>query len=178
MGTLFVAGAYGVGKSTLCEKLSKLLGIPHFSAGTIISAANGEQYGANKAVSDKALNQDILAVEVTKQLELNGTILLDGHFCIFDDKNQVETLPQYVFERLHITKVLLLEAPEENILQNLAMRDQRVYAFDEISALGQAERLAAQKISAHIGCVLHIHRMRFDKNDLMDCLSMLKGAHI
>lgn len=28
MGTIFVAGTYGVGKSTLCSKLSELLKIP------------------------------------------------------------------------------------------------------------------------------------------------------
>ena len=33
MGTIFVAGTYGVGKSTLCNKLSTALKIPDFSAG-------------------------------------------------------------------------------------------------------------------------------------------------
>ena len=46
MGTIFVAGTYGVGKSTLCNKLSTALKIPDFSAGDLISAVNGETYGA------------------------------------------------------------------------------------------------------------------------------------
>ena len=32
-GVIFVAGVYGVGKSTLCEKLSKELSIPFYSSG-------------------------------------------------------------------------------------------------------------------------------------------------
>lgn len=49
-GIVFVAGIYGVGKSTLCEKLGHSIGIPCFSAGDLISALNGETYGRNKAV--------------------------------------------------------------------------------------------------------------------------------
>ena len=66
MGTIFVAGSYGVGKSTLCDKLSKALGLPAYSAGDLISSINGEQYGANKAVQNKEANQDLLAIEVRK----------------------------------------------------------------------------------------------------------------
>ena len=35
-GVIFVAGIYGVGKSTLCEKLSKELKIPFYSSGDLI----------------------------------------------------------------------------------------------------------------------------------------------
>ena len=76
MGTFFVAGVYGVGKSTLCEQLSVDLNIPSFSAGDLISQVNGEQYGANKAVSDKSENQDILSVEVQQLLLKHSKILL------------------------------------------------------------------------------------------------------
>ena len=58
VGTIFIAGSYGVGKSTLCDKLSKALGLPTYSAGDLISSINGEQYGANKAVQNKETNQD------------------------------------------------------------------------------------------------------------------------
>lgn len=53
MGTIFIAGSYGVGKSTLCDNLSRVSGVPAYSAGDLISCINGEQYGANKVVQDK-----------------------------------------------------------------------------------------------------------------------------
>ena len=84
MGTIFVAGIYGVGKSTLCDTLSKELKIPAYSAGDLISSVNGERYGANKAVTDKISNQVILSMQVQKLLEVTPQILLAGHFCIFD----------------------------------------------------------------------------------------------
>ena len=79
---LFVTGVYGVGKSTLCAELSRALSMPAFSAGDLISAVNGEQYGANKVVSDKNANQDILIEAVNRMTETQGPIILAGHFCI------------------------------------------------------------------------------------------------
>lgn len=57
---IFVSGVYGVGKSTLCNKLSKKCAINFYSAGDIISDINGEIYGANKQVKNKEYNQEIL----------------------------------------------------------------------------------------------------------------------
>ena len=89
MGTIFIAGTYGVGKSTLCSKLSTALKIPDFSAGDLISAVNGETYGANKAVRDKDANQNILASQVKQLLKSTPSIILAGHFCIFDINGNV-----------------------------------------------------------------------------------------
>lgn len=46
--TIFIAGVYGTGKSTMCSVLSEMLHIPAFSAGDLISAINGEQYGSKQ----------------------------------------------------------------------------------------------------------------------------------
>ena len=105
MGTIFVAGIYGVGKSTLCDTLSKELKIPAYSAGDLISSVNGERYGANKAVTDKISNQVILSMQVQKLLEVTPQILLAGHFCIFDKNNGVDYLPEIIFLDLNIERI-------------------------------------------------------------------------
>ena len=91
MGTIFVAGTYGVGKSTLCNKLSTALKIPDFSAGDLISAVNGETYGANKVVRDKDANQNILASQVKQLLKSTPSIILAGNFCMRDKKEYFES---------------------------------------------------------------------------------------
>lgn len=126
MGTIFVAGSYGVGKSTLCNVLSKALDIPTFSAGDLIGNINGEQYGANKAVKNKDVNQDILGIEVKKKLEQYPTILLAGHFCLFDKSNCVEKLPNSIFEKISIEQILLLEADPVRISTDLSIRDKKI----------------------------------------------------
>ena len=125
MGTIFVAGTYGVGKSTLCNKLSTALKIPDFSAGDLISAVNGETYGANKAVRDKDANQNILASQVKQLLKSTPSIILAGHFCIFDINGNVDTLPSSVFYDLEIETILLLEASSSQIIKNLSVRDKK-----------------------------------------------------
>lgn len=82
MGTIFVAGTYGVGKSTLYQRLSDQLKIPAFPAGDLISAVNNKQYGANKVVTNKTNNQIILALQVKRLLKDNPRILLAGRLPI------------------------------------------------------------------------------------------------
>lgn len=90
MPTIFLAGVYGVGKSTLAEKLSSSSGIPCFSAGDLISKVNGEKYGSNKVVVDKNKNQDILAACVSEILQKSEAIILAGHFCIVNREGKVK----------------------------------------------------------------------------------------
>lgn len=178
MGTLFVAGVYGVGKSTLCQKLSEILKIPTFSAGDLISSINREQYGANKIVSDKVANQDILALEVDKCLQKHPKILLAGHFCIFNNEKQVDCLPENIYERLNIESILLLEADKKEILEHLSQRDCKSYSYDQISELRKAEHRVAQRVAYQIGSDIYIHKMRFDETDIDICLSYLRGDKI
>lgn len=49
-------------------------------SGNLISKVNGEKYGANKFVTDKEKNQDILAECVSEILQTTKTIILAGHF--------------------------------------------------------------------------------------------------
>lgn len=176
MGTLFVAGVYGVGKSTLCQQLSNKLKIHACSAGDLISSVNGEQYGANKIVSDKMRNQEILALEVYKQLQVHPQIILAGHFCIFNQDNHVDCLPESIYEKLYIKRILLLEASVEKLLKNLSERDHRNYTHDQISMLQKNESIIAQRVASQTGCDIHIHKMLFDGYDLEKCLSYVKGV--
>ena len=122
MGTIFVAGIYGVGKSTLCDSLAEVLDIPSYSAGDLISQVNGEIYGANKALQNKYSNQDILALAVDEKLKYSSTILLAGHFCIFDKHNHVDRLPCDIFQKLHIQQILVLISVPCAINNGIPMR--------------------------------------------------------
>lgn len=174
MGTIFIAGVYGVGKSTLCDRLAKIIDIPSYSAGDLISQVNGEIYGANKAVENKYSNQDILAVAVDEKLKHSSTILLAGHFCIFDRHNHVDRLPKNIFNKLHIQQILLLEADVERIIQNLNQRDGKHYTVQQVLELLEEERRAAEEVARTNGYPLSVHRMRFNENDISSCLSLLK----
>ena len=107
MGVYFLAGIYGVGKSTLGNELSRQMNMPFFSAGDLISEVNGETYGANKVVANKDENQSILAQRVRQLLVKHPKILLAGHFCIVNSKGKVDPLPEHVFGELSIENMFL-----------------------------------------------------------------------
>lgn len=174
MGTIFIAGIYGVGKSTLCDELSNRSNIPSYSAGDIISAVNGETYGSHKSVTDKNRNQSILSNKVRKLLCDNPTIILAGHFCIFNEQGQVDCLPEDVFFELDIKKIFLLTASAERICENLYQRDGIQYSKNQIVNLQNTEQSLAEKTSAILGCPLYIHEMKFDSSDYQDVLFLLK----
>lgn len=155
MGTIFVAGIYGVGKSTLCDTLSKELKIPAYSAGDLISSVNGERYGANKAVTDKISNQVILSMQVQKLLEVTPQILLAGHFCIFDKNNGVDYLPEIIFSDLNIERILLLEAPVSTILRNLSLRDKKSIHSNKFCPyiMQRAKERGKYLITSDVNCI-------------------------
>jgi len=178
MGTIFVAGVYGVGKSTLCKLLGKALNVPFFSAGDLISQVNGEKYGINKTVKNMVYNQNILATEVEKRLKQSPVILLAGHFCIFDKYNKVESLPCNVFDKLYLEQILLLEADVIRLIKNLKLRDNMYYEYNQILRLQNEERTVAKQIAKHIGCPFNIHHMSFDDTDFVSCLTIVKESKL
>ena len=57
---IFVGGIHGVGKTTLCRKISEKLLLKHFSASDLISNLKSENIAKDKKVSDVNENQNIL----------------------------------------------------------------------------------------------------------------------
>ena len=174
---IFVAGVYGVGKSTLCNKLSSATGIPAFSAGDLISDINGETYGRNKVVKDAKSNQDILISAVDMKFEKCPHFLLAGHFCIVDKDNEVELLPEYVFSRLHLSQIILLEANVLRIAENINGRDHRKYPAQTLEWLIACERSQAQRVAKELKIPLTIHNMQFNYSDEEALANLLLGGH-
>lgn len=173
MGTYFLAGIYGVGKSTLGFKLSEKLNLPFFSSGDLISQVNGETYGANKAVADKDKNQNILAVRVSELLADTESILLAGHFCIVNRESNVEDLPEDIFDKLNISKIILLEADVDRIANHLQKRDSKSYTRSTIECLAKREHELAVSTATRLGCSLIIHHMDYSDTDISSIMEVL-----
>ena len=175
-GIIFVAGTYGVGKSTLCDKLSKKLNIPSYSSGDLISEINGEIYGANKVVKDKTANQNILISAVKRKLSLNPVFMLAGHFCIFNKSGEVELLPEFVYKEMPISKIILLETEIDTIINNIRSRDNKLYSLDAIKSLILTERKQAEIISEQLNLPLHVHEMNFNQTDVEKISDIIQGS--
>lgn len=178
MGSVvFVSGVYGVGKSTLCDKLSKKCGIKFYSAGDVISEVNGERYGSNKTVKDKELNQDILVEKISEKLEHEKIILLAGHFCILGNDGQVEQLPEHTYSKLQLSSIILLEAVPEIIMQNLSRRDGKEYSIKQIEEFLITEKNCAVHIAENLNIPLFIYNMDFSNKDLEENYLFLQEVY-
>ena len=174
---VFVSGVYGVGKSTLCNKLAQKCRINFYSAGDVISDVNGEKYGSNKTVKDKELNQKILAEKISEKLEREKLIILAGHFCILGNDGRVEQIPLHTYSKLQLSSIILLESKPDIIIQNLIRRDGKEYSIKQIEEFLQTERNCAMHIAESLKIPLFIHNMDFTNKDLEKNYLFLKEVY-
>lgn len=176
-GVIFVAGVYGVGKSTICSCLSEMLNIDFYSAGDLISECNKEIYGRNKKVKDKDNNQNVLVECVEYELREKDSLILAGHFCILGNDDKPDILPEFVYKKIQISAIVLLEASAQTIIKNLKQRDGKVYSSDLIESLIMQEKKQAKRISQNIHVPLIIHEMAFDTKDADFIFTKLQEAY-
>lgn len=168
---IFMAGSYGVGKTTICNQLTNSLKIPTYSASDLISKHNKETYGKNKYVKDSDLNQNILVREVS-QIE-DEIFILSGHFCLKAPDDNIILLEKDIFKQLSLNAIVLIESSSELILQNLYNRDQEIYNIEFINKLLSSEKNQAICVSDSYNIPLYIYEMKYDGEDLAKILSII-----
>ena len=177
-GVYFITGAYGVGKTSLCDKLKEILSVPYFSASELISVRNNEIYGASKAVKNKVENQNILKKAIEQKLLKYPIILLNGHTAIFKKDRTVDLLPIQAFHCFHLRAIILLETTLDILLKHLEGRDNIIYSTGEISALIDAENQQCQILSAELKIPLLRHIMQYDDTDYLSITAQLQEGNL
>lgn len=148
---VFVAGVHGVGKSTLCSKLSEKFGWSHFSCSDLIKQ-NSDYVESSKLVSTADKNQQALLRGISQLTE--ELVLLDGHFCLLDKNEQVIELSFEVFDAISPSAVLLVTCEEATIRQRLKQRGGHVLDLDKIIELQQREVDRSKTYIDHSGSKL------------------------
>jgi adenylate kinase len=139
MGNIFIAGIYGVGKSTFSKKVSKYFDIPNYSASDLIKREVNETYIDGKHVRDKKHNQEVLIKNVNLiNLDISR-ILIDGHLCIFNRNGEPETIPLEIFGNLNIELMILMIDNPSDIHTRMKSRDSFVYTEEQLASLQDEE---------------------------------------
>ncbi|WP_268624269.1 ATP-binding protein [Paenibacillus alvei] len=124
---LFVGGVHGVGKTHVCESISKKFNIPTYSASSLISSRKKEMFSKNKRVSDINHNQDLL-IDALSQLGLEKNYyLLEGHFCLLNKVGEITRVPKETFFKLSPEVIIVLTDYVEAISHRLKNRDDTHY---------------------------------------------------
>jgi len=139
---VMVAGVYGVGKSTICSKLSDDLKLNFYSASELIKNEKGfSTWDKNKKTGEIKKNQDYLYNAINKKESEN--FLLDGHFCLRNKNDKIEMIDFKSIQNLGIKAVLLLKENPEIICNRLMNRDDVLWSKDFISELQNTEEIQA-----------------------------------
>lgn len=154
---ILVAGIHGVGKSYLASQVAASLGLLHTSASKLIKDELGATtWTAGKVVADVAGNQIALARAVKKHNETGARLLIDGHFVLYGSETSLVEVPHESFRDLHLSGVILLDAPADVVQQRVLNRDGRLIAIPEIVRLADAERERARAVCTLLSLPLEI----------------------
>lgn len=149
--TIFVAGVHGVGKSYLCQQYAKCVGARHESASSLIKQERQQQaWSVDKKAADIGDNQVALAAAVQRIREAGEELLLDGHFVLIDQRAELVFLDDSVFAPLHLSGVIVIEAPASVVEARLIARDSVANSVD-LDGFLQAERAQALHVTQALG---------------------------
>jgi len=153
---IFIGGIHGVGKTTLCRKISKKIPLKHYSASELISKLKCENIGKDKRVSNVIENQNILLESIDRYLTDEEYYLLDGHFCLLNSKEHIVPVPFNTFSLLGLKAIIVLVDEESQILKRLANRDARCYPISLIKEFQEKEIYYAEEVAKRIGVTCKI----------------------
>lgn len=172
---IFVGGIHGVGKTTLCKKVSEELTIKHYSASNLIFNLKSENTIKDKQVSDVRKNQDDLLSAVNKYFNNKEYYLLDGHFCLLNNKWDITKVPLDTFKDLGIRVIIVLVDDESEVLKRLLSRDAKNYSIDLIKKFQEMEISYAQEIAKCIGVKCKIFNASCDDTEILSFIKAILG---
>ncbi|RTE08234.1 ATP-binding protein [Paenibacillus whitsoniae] len=120
---IFIGGIHGVGKTTICNELVNACQIPVYSASRIISALKNKDLPADKLIPDIDLNQALLIEGLKEVKTRESAFILDGHFCLINEKRTISKISEAVFQKLEPIACIVITDNVNNISKRLKMRD-------------------------------------------------------
>lgn len=150
MRIYFIAGIYGVGKTSLCRKLAPALAVRHSTASELIRNGADLEDPGEKTISDLPGNQTRLLLALADLRRSEQAILLDGHFCLLAADARIARIPLEVFAAIKPDAILLVEAPVGLVRTRLAQRDGRSYDLALLVDLARQEREQAELVSTSL----------------------------
>lgn len=155
---IFISGIHGVGKSYLCKKLKEVIGIESYASSSLIEQKKKIIFAADKKIADIDSNQNYLLAAVEELEEKNSFFVLDGHFCLLDEKGTITRIPEQVFVDLKPTAVVLLTEKVEIIAERRMSRDRIEIDLETTYKFQEAEVAYAKEIAEKLGVPLKISK--------------------
>lgn len=168
---IFLGGAHGVGKSSMCSEAAQRIGLTVFGASAIIRAERqGPSVDSRTAVSDVRGNQELLIQGVRKRVpESSGHFVLDGHFALRTLDGAIERIDPAVFVALGIDHFICVRDDPLAIAARLLDRDGAIHKVDDIAGLQSEELDHVRYVSRELQIQLDVIQA-FDHKGFEACL--------
>jgi adenylate kinase len=144
---IFIGGIHGVGKSTLCVKISNLMKIESYSASSLIKSVSDLNFPSDKKIKGINRNQNLLISAIDKYIDPNRYCLLDGHFCLLNQNGEVTNVPIATFANLSPAAILVLTNDPKIIYSQIKDRDNNEMEIENISSFQEKELEQSKLVS-------------------------------
>jgi len=157
---IFIGGIHGVGKGTLCKKLSEKYSLKHLSASEVLKW-NEISTKYNKKVKNFESTQTRLISGLKKIITRNETYLLDGHFCLLNKNGNPEKISEETFLKIRPKAIIVMTEDIDVIIDRLKGRDDSKYNYNTLSKMQDLELNYSKEISLKLK-VPHINIVNGD----------------
>lgn len=144
---IFVAGVHGSGKSSFCQKVANDYPgfLTHASASKLIAEQKKQTNWYPKKSTPEISENQLHLIKALNDLKSRAkNILLDGHFTLLNEFNEIKEIDHTVLGNLNISVCILLEAEPDEIRKRIELRDEETWSIEAISRHLSAEKKQAE----------------------------------
>jgi len=135
---IFIGGIHGSGKGVICENIVENSNLIHLTASEVLKWHELSSQ-ANKVVQNIKETQNRLTSNLKAIIQPNHRYLLDGHYSLLNSQGIPEKVPISTFKEISPSKLILIIADPEIIIERLKNRDFNNYSKKQISEFQQLE---------------------------------------
>lgn len=169
---IFIGGIHGVGKSTICQHICRELNLEYLSASELLKWEDINDDVKNKKVRDISFTQNRLIEGLSNTIEKGHFYLLDGHYCLLNEKAEVEKISIDIFMQINPKVLGLIIGDIREIKTRLDLRDKKNYDFWLLEQLQKTELDYAKELSVVLNVPLYIEECN-DAKTLSNHLSKI-----
>lgn len=175
MKTILFSGVHGVGKGYFLKQVCiDREGYKILSASDLIRRYKDATDAGYKKVSNVKENQEILLAALNEEQDKRQSdIVLDGHLCIINAKDEVERIPEYFFERGSIDGIILLQDEAWAISDRVKNRDGQQVITSYIDKIQEEEREFAKYLKSTYGIEYEIVRHECGKESFKEIIKRI-----
>jgi len=163
---IFIGGIHGSGKRVICENIVENSNLIHLTASEVLKWQELSPQ-ENKVVQDIQETQNRLITNLKAIIQSNHRYLLDGHYSLLNKEGIPEKVPISTFKEISPSKLILIIADPEIIIERLKNRDFKNYSKKQISEFQQLEIEYAKELECQLEIpLLTIDSLSVDFNEL------------